>query len=181
MGKKSSLLVTAVIALALAVPSIAGASEIKDKTKIFPVPIGTVIKGTDVQMTVKGAFNSDVKCTAGALPFEEILTKNAGGVFELANNNNGELSAVCGSYPITRFWVPNMKSSVSGSGTMAMLFWVGKGGVGECHFEGTVPFTYTPGTNEFSISGSLTVLPKACAANPVTVTGSFTLSEVFMY
>jgi len=180
MGKKSSLLVMTAIALALAVPSMASASEIREKLG-KAVPIGTKIKGTDVQMTVKGAFNTDVNCTAEVLPFEEVLTRNVGGVFELGSTSNGELSATCGSYPITRFSIPNMKSSVSGSGTLAMVFWVGKSAVGECHFEGTVPFTYTPGSNEFSISGSLTVLPKACAAKPVTVTGSFTLSEVFMY
>jgi hypothetical protein len=75
-----------------------------------------------------------------------------------------------------------MKSSVSGSGTLAMLLNVPLLEGGVCEFKGeSLAFAYTPGSNEFSFSGSLTVLPKICAAKPVTVTGSFTLSEVFMY
>ena len=181
MGKKSSLLVAAVIALALAVPSTAGASVIKEKLG-KTVPIGTTVKGSDVNLTIKGAFLSDVICAAGVLPMEDKLVQNNGSEFELAAIGEGKLAASCGGKPVNRFSISKMKSSVSGSGTLAMFLNVPLLEGGTCEFKGeSLAFTYAPGSSQFSFSGSLTVLPKACASKPITVTGTFALSELLLF
>lgn len=165
MIKKLTLLAAAVAVVALAVPAMAGASQLTMPAGTT-VPVETKITGTSTNAVTTTSIG-ELKCAKVVLNGE--VTKNNG--TEVAGVGIGTgTTTTCtdegASINITNVTLTSLASSTSGSGTAAFSFQADLPVVGTCTYTATAaPFTYVSGANPAELKftkATLTASPSAC-------------------
>jgi hypothetical protein len=153
MVKKLTLLAMFVGAIAVfAVPAMASASSlVEGKGNPISTPAQLLGTSTNVKtVTSKGTLTCE-KVTVSAE-----VTKNSGGTVEAKGTSTENKTSGCklGSEPTTIEGphLVSLKSTTSESGSASLEF-SAFGGL--CTFTGSVPVTYSIGTNVLNLSGSL--------------------------
>lgn len=162
MSRRSSLLTGLVVILALAIPSLANASELTNSGG-GATAVGTrlSLNSSSGSVTLTTAAVGATGCTS--LDLNLRLTANSGGTVEGEGSGEGTTSGCSSTGGKTLVFsditLTKLKSTTSGSGTINFTAKALVGGSVSCTYTGTsVPFTYTTKTNilKFVKAGGIT-------------------------
>jgi hypothetical protein len=177
MGKRIVLVIALAVASALAVPSVAGASQLTNSGG-GSTPVGTKLTIRSIShIRLTTAALGTLDCAGGFLNME--LTKNSGFTVEGVGVGVGEV-ALCEtekkvSFSTSDLTLTNFKSTVSGEGTVNFSMAAKIASV-SCQFTGTnVKFTYAAG-NTFRFTKATGVTGGNCGSTQLD--GEFELEKV---
>lgn len=171
MAKKLTLFLTAAAFIALTVPAFANAAALTDGSGNL-LPVGTVIIGTSTNATTQTSLGS-LTCEETEIE-DEVLTNNA---FTITLGRKGPKKPKNCKLGKKTIEISQIGWHVHiGETFTAEVTFVAELPELTCHFEGTIPITYTSGGNSFKVTnGDLTGTPEAC--EPGTFNGTFTLTQ----
>jgi hypothetical protein len=180
MLKKMMLLAVAAGALvAFAAPTVAQATELKEgKTKLA---VGAKVTATSTNLVTTTAAG---KLACALVTIHGNVTENGpSAVIEPTSTTTSECHLITASNGVTHAvtitdpTVGTIKLTGGGASSATATFIADIPTLGvECHFAGTVAFTYVSKSDTFSIPGSiLTGSGATCPVSEGTIEGSFTL------
>jgi hypothetical protein len=178
MVKKLTLLATAIAVVALAVPAFANATVLTENG--VPVGTGSHIRGLSNNAVTRTPIG-ELEC--GAVEVGGEVTVNNGTTVR-GIGDGFESTTECkvepgeGSLTVEHIKLENIESSETGKGSVTFTFIAQLPGELECHFQGTVPGTFTEDSDIISIKGQgLEGTPSICGEKgEVEFEGDFTLT-----
>jgi len=177
MAKKFSLLIAAAAILAFAVPALANAAPQVTSSKEVTAKVGSTITGVSTDTETTGTPLGTLKC--GEVMVAGVLKKNTGTEVEATDDEtagaNTTSNCTVEGQALT-IEKPTLTKLIATSSTKTVaLSFTAKAKTVVCEYQGTVPFTYTPGTGSIHIAGKLKDPARATCKEP-EIHGDFALS-----
>jgi hypothetical protein len=175
--KRWSLLPVALVALAMAAPAAAGASQLESSPGVL-APVGTNITMKGYEVTFNTSWLGRLGCSR--LDLKQKLTRNSGGFVEGAGVLENPFQENClngtKSLTVSNAIVNSLTTSTSEKGTLGLTFDLQIGSELHCHYVGaSLPFTYRHGDHGINFTSAKTLVSSPASCGTALLSGYFEL------